>query len=337
MRKFVAVAEILALLLLSLNLFFYPRGAYASVTQVNYRPDRHAASSVPSGSVCIKTSTSGVESSMTITFPSQFTIDTTLANWVLDTTANNIPAGSTQWPSTSTGNATAANNGTKAVTWTVGDLSSTTTLYCLHFTASGTSSMGAAGTDLSGSIATNIDAASSFATAVITGTNDQISVSATVPPTFSFSLGANSVALGTLSSGSVTSGTAITATVTTNARLGWSAWVKSTNGGLHSTTANTTMASPNAYPTISDLSAADRGVVLDANTGTGTPTIDAGYDGNTVNKGGDFNTNFKPVATKATPGSGDTFDLVVRARPSATQLAAADYSDTLTVVAAGNF
>jgi hypothetical protein len=315
------------------NFFISP--AKAAFTQIYYRPDRMTAATAPSGSVCAKTATAGSETSMTIIFPSTYTIDTTLNTWNLDTTATNIPTGSTQWPTTTSGNATAANNGTKAVTWTVGDLSSTSTLYCLHFTATGTSVSGSAADNLTGTIATNIDSALSYAVSLVASGADLVTVSATVPTTFSFALGSNAAALGTLSTSAVTSATGITATISTNARLGWSAWVKNT--GLTSTAASASVAAPGSYGSTFDLSSVT-GYGLDVNAGSGTPTVDSAYDGTAdTNFVGVLQTAFKPIATKSTPGASDTVTLRFRAKIASTQAAATDYSDTVTVVAAGNF
>lgn len=319
--------------------FLFAGPAQAAFTFVEYRPDRMAAATAPSGVVCVKTGTSGTESTMTIVFPSTYTIDTTTSNWTLDTTASNIPSGTTQWPSTGSGNATSANNSTKAVAFTVGDLSSGATTYCLHFTAGGTSVSGSAANDLSGSIATDVDSAKSYAVSLVTAGSEQITVTATVPPTFTFSLSSNSEALGTLSTGSVTSGAASTLSISTNATSGWQAWMKSANGTLHSTATSDDI-SAGTYQTgsgnIVDLSSTT-GYVVDVNTGTGTPTVDAAFDGNTTNKGGVPSTNFAFIATKGTPGAGDTVDIIARAKPSATNKAATDYTDTLTITAAGQF
>lgn len=310
-----------------------PRTVSAAVTEVYYRPDRMAASQLPSGSVCLKTSTSGTESTMSIAFPASFTVDGSTSNWTLDTTANNIPTGATQWPSTGSGNATLVSSQT--VTFSVGDLSSTSTLYCLHFTAAGTSSTGSAANDKTGTIATDVDSAVSYATSTVSSGSDLITVSATVPPTFSFSLGSNTAALGTLSTSSVTSASGVTLTISTNARNGWAAWVKNT--GLTSSTAGQSIAAAGVFGSTYDLTGTT-GYGLDVNSGSGTPTVDTAYDGTgDANYVGVLQTNFKPIATKATPGASDTVTLRFRAKISATQAAATDYSDTVTVVAAGNF
>lgn len=331
---------ILCLIIVGSNiipLLSFIKPAYAAVAKVVYRPDRHSATSAPSGMVCIQTSTAGSETTLTITFPSQFTIDGTTSNWTMDTSANNIATDAAQWASTGAGNANSADNGTKQVAFTVGDVAPST-YTCMHFTAAGTSSIGNAGVNLTGSIATNIDSARSFATAVVSSGEDQITVNATVPPLFTFSLGAFTAALNTLSTASVTSAAPVTATVSTNALLGWSMWVKNSSNGLYSSSATVAIPAPGAYGSTYDISGGTNGYGLDVNAGSGNPTINWSYDGpGDANYVGVLQSNFKPIATKATAGANDSVSLHFRAKVSATQQAAADYQDTVTVSAAGNF
>ena len=157
-----------------------------------------------------------------------------------------------------------------------------------------------------------------------------------------FSLGANTIALGTLSTSSVTSGNVVQ-TVSTNARNGYVSWIQGTSttggtgGGLHSTSANADIPSNGAYPTITDL-ASNTGVVIDAVAGTNTPTISVGYAGNGSTSGGHFDGGtFHQVSSLTGAQSGTTVTLNVRAKVASTQAATTDYTDTLTVVAAGSF
>ena len=157
-----------------------------------------------------------------------------------------------------------------------------------------------------------------------------------------FSLNSNSIALGTLSTSSVTFGNVVQ-TVSTNARNGYVSWIQGTSstggtgGGLHSSTANADITSPASFPTVTDLASAT-GVVLDADSGTNSPTINAGYDGTNSTSGGHFDGGiFHEVSSKTGAQSGTTVTLNVRAKISATQAAAADYADTLVVSAAGSF
>ena len=339
--RFGAVALLLTGLLESA---IFPIKAQAVAATGFLRLDRIAASNATGGTICVAPQTAGTEGKVVVTFPvtsatadaTHFGINQTAANWTVTTT--NLPTGATAWPTI----ATASTVSGGAVTFTGGDLTAGTQ-YCFNF--SGTSTLAtptSAGSSFTGTIQTQTSGGAAidtvnFASAIIS--NDQISVSATVPSTFSFSLSGNSAALGTITTAGATSATAITATVSTNANNGFLTWVKSTNAALSSTSTSDSIASA-AFTTgagnIVDL-ASTNGYVLDVNTGTGTPTIATEYDGNTTSKGGNLATTFKQIASATAPVSADTFDLVVRARASATNKAATDYADTLTVTAAGQF
>jgi hypothetical protein len=262
-------------------------------------------------------------------------VNGTASNWTVTTTS--LPTGATAWPGI--GTATAVSSQT--VTFPSTDLS-TSTLYCFNFASSSTLTTSSAGNDKTGTIVTRTGAAATidsigYATSIIS--NDQIVVTATVPSTFTFSLSGNTAALGTITTSGANSATAITATVSTNANNGWLAWVKSDNAALSSASTSDTIPSASwttGSGNVVDLSSTD-GYVLDVNTGTGSPTVATEYDGNNTSKGGNLATSFKQIASATTPVSGNTVDLVVRARASATDKAATDYTDTLTVTASGQF
>lgn len=319
--------------------FMHPNKASAAVTEAFVRFDRLATSAAISGTACLKTGTSGTETNVVIVFPQGWTISSTASNWTVSTT--NLPtdpvggAAATAWP----GIGTATSVSGLSVVFPGSDLS-TATFYCFNF-AGASSTVGSAGNDKTGQLKTQggspyVDSVD-YSTSVVASGADQITVSASVSATMTFSLNTNSVALGTLSTGSVTSGS-VTETISTNARNGWISWVKGTNSGgaLHSTVANADITSPSSFPTVTDLASAT-GYVLDADAGTGTPTINSGYNGTNTTSGGHIDNVFHEMATKTTAGSGDTVTINVRAKIAATQAAATDYSDTLTVSAAGSF
>ncbi len=340
--------QAISLLLLVVGSTFYafltPNKAQGAVTLAYYKPDRMkadtAANGSVSGNVCLKTGTAGTETTATVVFPSGWTLDETEANWVLDTTANNIPPGTTQWPSTTTGDSTSAVNASKTVTWTVGNLASGATTYCFHFTASGSTTTSVTGDNQEGTIATDIDSAYTYATSQTT--NDQLSVTASVSQIFSFSLTAGVHTLALSPGGStVSSGTASSGSIGTNAPNGYITWVKSTYGALRSTVLGAgqdiSAGSYAAGSNIVDL-AGTTGYVLDCQDTAGTgcaTTVD--YNGNATTSGGKLSTNFKPLANKTSPATADTFTLKVRAKVAATQQPGTDYADTITVDAAGQF
>jgi hypothetical protein len=333
----------LVLLLSLVYPIFQPGKAGASVTESFVRFDRHSTGAAISGTACLKTGTSGTETNVVLVFPNTWTISQTAGNWTV--TTSNLPTdpvgggAATAWPGINT--ATSVNG--LSVVFPGTDLS-TATFYCFNF-AGASSTIGAAGNDKVGQLKTQggspfVDSVD-WATSVVSSNADQIVVTASVSASMTFSLTANSVSLGTLSTGAVTSGAAVTQSVSTNARNGWTSWVKSTNGGLTSAIASSTLSSPGSNNGTPESLAAQGGYVLDANLNSCAGcTINAEYDGGDVSSGGHLDaaaSGFRETATQTAPASANTVDLVVRAKASATTPAASDYTDTLTVVAAGSF
>lgn len=180
--------------------------------------------------------------------------------------------------------------------------------------------------------------------AVPTIADDQIVVTASVAPSFTFVFNNNAQSLGALSSSAIVSGTGTTITITTNAPNGWLAWVKDSNAGLTSANASKTIATTgtiNATP--STLSTGTEGYVLDTDLTTdfasgGTVTIDAEYLGADTSSGGTLSaTDYQPIASSGGTAGGDVLTLIPRASIAGNTPAASDYTDTLTVVGAGRF
>ncbi len=311
------------------------------LTEAFIRLDRLTASTTTGGTVCVKmTTTAGTDAKLKVTFPSGFTVNSTASNWTVTTT--NLPAGASAMPGI--GTATAVSS--QVVTFPITDISSNSTLYCFNFAASSTLTNHTAGNDKTGSISVTTSGdveidGGNYALSIIS--NDQVTVTATVPATFSLALGTNTQALGTMSTGSVSSGSGVSVTVSTNAANGWIGWVKSANAALNSTVTGDaigTTGTVNDSP--STLSAGTEGYVLDADLTTdggsgGTVTIDAEYLGADTSSGGTLSTTFQEFVTADGPANGDVVTLIPRAAISGLNQAATDYSDTLTIVAAGNF
>ena len=202
-RGSVASFAIVVIGVLASVLYFKTETAKAANLSMGYvRLDRMAASTVTGGTVCAKSTTVGVEGKVLVTFPTGFTVNTTFANWTVTTT--NIPSGSTAWIGIGTATAAAG----QVVTFPSGDMV-VGTLYCFNFSGTNTLTTGTAGNDKLGSIelqtaaSAQIDA-DSWATSIVS--NDQIVVSATVSPTFTFALSGNTDAFtGNLSSSATTS------------------------------------------------------------------------------------------------------------------------------------
>lgn len=327
------------LLVMAMMLATVPFGtAHAANLDEGYvRLDRLKAGVATGGTVCANPTTAGTEASVEVAFPAGFTVDGTAANWTVSTT--NLPTGSTAWPSIDD----ATDVTSQKVTFPGGDLTPGT-LYCFNFAAALTNA--SAGNDKEGVITTQAAGATTIDNlnyALSTVTDDQIVVSAVVPPTFSFALGGNSDTFTADLSTTTTSTAGNTASVSTNADNGWITWVKSANSGLDSASAGQSIATAGSLDdTPTDLASAT-GYVLDVNattdnaTGTGTLSIADEYNGTNTTSGGTLSDNFQTVASSDGTTAGDVITLIERAKISAIQAAANDYTDTLTVVAAGLF
>lgn len=346
----------LSLILLMAYPYFYPGKTDATTTTAFIRFDRQSATAALSGVVCEKSSvTSGSVTKVILAFPSTFSIAGAASTWSIDTTAANLPNTSTgdaftatAWPSI--GGPTVVDTSTKAAIFTSADLTNSSNTYCFHFTAGGGSTVGTTGNDLTGSFVTQTVSGTpvetvSYASSITSGTNsEQISITASVSATFSFALsgGATGQALplGVLSTSTpVTSPYTVTSTISTNAHNGFLAWVKGSSNGLYSNTTASAISSPGTCDgTTYDLSpGGNNGYGLVAATGTNSPTIASEYSANSTSVGHVDGTSFCALASKSGIQSGTTFTMQARAKPASTQAAANDYTDTLTVVAAGSF
>lgn len=325
-------------------LFAFPQKVQAAqLTQAFVRLSRLSDATTTGGTVCLKmATTAGTDAKVKVTFPTGFTVNSTASNWTVTTT--NLPLSGTAMPGVNT----ASGVSSQTVTFPITDISSNSTLYCFNFAASSTLTTPSAADDLTGSISvtTSGDAeidGGNYALSIVS--DDQVVITATVPSTFSFALGTNTQALGTLSTGSVSSGGGVSVTIETNAGNGWIGWVLSANAALNSSSTGDAIATTGTVnDSPSSISAGTEGYVLDANLttdsatgGTGTVTIDAEYNGTTTSEGGTLSTTYTEFATADGPTDGDIITLVPRVTISSLTQAATDYTDTLTVVAAGHF
>ena len=319
--------------------FLSERAEAAGLKETWVRLDRLAASATTGGTVCVKTAVIDVtEANVVVTFPSGFTVSGTAGNWT--TTTTNLPNGALAW----LGIGTATLVATQSVTFPSSDLAANT-LCCFNF--SGTTTLTNHGTpanNYTGTVASGGNS-STFALSIIS--NDAIVVTASVPSTFTFSLSANADTFAAPLSTTAQLSNGVTATVITNAASGWVVWAKSLNAALNSVSTGATIATTGTVNNATDsLTGGTYGYLLDATftdsgNGTGTVTQAANYgqeyDGNSSDSGGTLATSFQPVAASSGTTDGDTVVLKEVARVTAFQPAASDYTDTLTVVAAGRF
>lgn len=347
-----AQKPLLLLLILSLLaphfLFsFTPAVKAANLTNAMMRLNRMTQSQTDVDILVVARATSAAtEDALQIDFDS---------SWVVDGTASNITVTTTGIPSTIQGQALTAWPGIGStatavsgnlVTIASGNLTQSSVLYGFLITAGIDSPAAEQSVHTLATRASSADVdVADIATRTVT--NDQVVVTATVPPSFSFTLSGNTDAFTTdLDSAAIVSTTGITVTVGTNASNGWSAWLASANAGLTSSATSETVATSGSIdgaPTTINPADANEYYQLDVNTPTagangtgGTPVVAAEYDGSAT-QGGTFSTALQEIAYGDGTTDGDTVVLTARAVPTAIRAAATDYTDTWTVVGAANF
>ncbi|MCX6761751.1 MAG: hypothetical protein NTY33_02800 [Candidatus Moranbacteria bacterium] len=115
--------------------------------------------------------------------------------------------------------------------------------------------------------------------------------------------------------------------------------MKSANAGLVSAspgaTTIATAGSIDGSPTT--LSAGTTGYVLKVATSGGTSAAAGEYLSPGADQGGTLATAYNIAATETAPSNAETVTFTERARVATTQPPATDYTDTLTIVAAGMF
>lgn len=331
----------------------------ASLTYVSVRFDHMTASTATTGTVCAKPASTATEAGVKVTFPTGYTLGA-FGTWTVDTTTNtgswpkdpaNGTTAATAWPTigapTGSGDFVVAG---QSVTFQSGDLTAGI-WYCFNWTNSAAlTTASSPAPDLQGSVTTrnstpaDIDS-SNYATAVVSG--EQVSVSATVNPTFSMALANTTDALGTLTNSAVkSSSTPATMTVNTNAKNGWQAWGSSANHGLKSTALNYTIASNctssgTGTGSNSTLTVNTEGYNLGVEKtdgGGGTITVDGVYArSSTAGKGGGLCTGLRTLAVSNGTATNAVLTLYNNATIAGSTPAANDYADIETFVAGGLF
>lgn len=345
--NFINLKALLLIVLIAVaGVLMYAPSAQATALNNTYvRFDRMRATNTTPFRVVITVpaGNSATESRLVISFPDSYTVNTTQT-----TSVSTCPSEATATALPGTLSATGSNtNGSKGVTITGVTNLTASTKYCVDLTSASAVTNPAAGqyqlsveTQDSGSA--QIDSAN-LASRVIS--NDQITISAVVPPTFSFTLDGNTDSFSTnLDPASIISTSGRTITVATNAPFGWIAWVKSANAGLTSATASKTIATAGTIDgSASTLSAGTEGYVLDTNSitdagGGCTLAIAGEYNGSTSGGGTLSSTVYQQIAA-CTGGtaSNDVIQLIERAAIAGSTPAGNDYTDTLTVIGAANF
>ena len=253
--------------------FAFVNNAGATMSNAYIILDDMTASANTTGTVCAQTSASNAEAFVDVTFPSTFTVNGTAGNHTVDTAS--LPFSATAWPGISTATLVSTNTVRFPSTSLTASI-----LYCFNWTATSSAITNGAAADytdaaveLYNSGPTLLETAN-LALSVVS--NPSLVVTATVPPTFSFSINSNLDALGTLDLGSVIeSPTPRVISVATNAAGGWTVWAnEDANAGLYSAVYTTSIdtASPG---TATFLSAGTAGYItgLSDTINSGTATI----------------------------------------------------------------
>lgn len=345
-KKFRVIVLIICLVFNLALAVFTAEPVQAAAAGASYmRCDRMKAATDPGDCLIVFTtsSTAATDAYFKITLDTEWVsathFSTTPGNYTVSTSG--IPGSSTAMPGISTADDVTG----QTIRFPITTLANSTE-YAFFITGTGLIANPSASTTIVHTLFTTTSAPATNDTkdvAVPVISDDQIVVTATVAPTFTFVFGTNTQALGTLSAGSVSSGAGASITITTNAPSGWNAWVKSANAGLTSANASKTIATSGSIdgaPTT--ISAGTEGYVLDADLTTdagsgGTVTIAAEYLGTTTSQGGTLSTTLQSFASANGTANGDVITLIPRATISGVTPAAADYTDTLTVVGAGIF
>jgi hypothetical protein len=323
-------------------LIVLPHAFAGSLSSTSVRLSRLSAGQDAKVRLVFTTASAGA-TSVSINFSGSWTGSSGTVNTTqtVSSASCNADTGATALP----GSITAAGSGSTITISSVTALSATTA-YCVDLT-----SATAVHTPTAGTYSLTVTAGSDSTTVVeniVSSNADQITVSATVSPSFTFSLSSNSASFASALSASSPSASqaAINSQVSTNAAAGWQMWIADFAGtpGLRSVTANKTIAySPSAGAAAATLTNGNEGFNVGAGNHTGTCNGTFSYDSQFDNtagtsfKGGGLDGTLRSFAKATSTASSCAVPLTFNASISNTTPAATDYSATATVVAAGNF
>jgi len=192
--------------------------------------------------------------------------------------------------------------------------------------------------------------------------NDQVTVSAVVPPSFTFAIGGcasnNDTFAANLTTAFVYASPGCTVTVNTNSTNGWFAWASDSSTGLHSTAASATIASTNPNnASAQTLNNGAEGYVfaitgITQGSGSGGTTSSLLGFGNgsggsatactsgsstSCTGGAGLNTTTTAFASSTGTANGAILNIQERTTISGVTKAAADYQDIITLTGAGYF
>ncbi len=314
----------------------------AGLTNTHIRFNRMRASTATTFRLIftVPAGNTGVEDDIRIGFPDAYTVATS------SLTATASSCGATSLPGTLTATGSNTNGAKSIVIGGVTNLSATTS-YCVDIGRTGTNDpiTNPASGIYSVSVSTRDSSDVVIDTTVVGArviTDDQIVVSAIVPPSFNFVLDANTTSFtSNLDSGSIVHTTPRTVTITTNATSGWIAWARDSNTGLNSAAAGHTIASTTpgtAATLVTNVEGYVLGVSATDAGGGGTVTVVPAYAGTGAdNNGSGLDTTFRQIASANGTANGDVLTLRGKAGINAFTPAGIDYTDTWTIIGAGSF
>lgn len=149
----------------------------------------------------------------------------------------------------------------------------------------------------------------------------------------SYSLTPNTMNMGSLLAGSVITSTTISFTYATSAANGGTIYMAGSSTGLFSTYGSHTIS---VTPPSGDLSSLGEGFGLQALTASSPLSMQSPYNGSS-NVVGSVYTSFQPVFSATAPVTAGTATAKLMAKSSVSTPSAADYTNTLTFIAAASF
>lgn len=358
---------VLCLLMATVSLFIFAgRSSAASLSNSYVRETRMASTQTADIRVAFKTTASGGATGFTLAF-NNASLDTT--TW---TAASGSVSASGYTVTAQSGcdvSATAA-SGSPTATGSAGTITVTSitaltanTQYCWDITKTGAAVTNPNTTGTYHPVITETGGATDTITdAVNIVSNDQVTVNATVPPSFTFAISGCASNIdnfsANLSASYVYTTGGCTLTVNTNAKNGWYAWASDSQTGLHSSVAGATIASTNPNnATAQTLSNGTEGYVFAVTAITqgsgsgGTTSTLLGFgngsggasaactSGSSTSCTGGAGLNNTVTAFASSTGTANSAQLNIqeRAAISGVTKAASDYQDVITLVGAGYF
>ena len=343
------VALVLALVLASNALLTSSATAFSGMSNTYVRLERMKATSTASVRVVFTTSAATLtEDNVKLDFNGTDTTTWTGTSGVV----NGTQTVTTATCATETGKTalpgTLVASGTGAVVSITGVTNLTaSTAYCFDLTSASAVTLPSAGEYhpiLTTQTSATIDDKTVVALRVVA--DDQITVTANVPPTFNFALDSNTTAFTSdLTPGTKRLTTGRTFTVNTNAKTGWVAWIRNSDAnGLFSIGVSKNLAgtTPGTAVDVDAAASTEQYVwgatAISQGTGAGVTSLAAPFDatGGTFDGTG-VDQSYRQVASSTGTAGTAVVTVVAAATISGVTPAASDYTDVVQLIGAGQF